>query len=162
MSARFCTQCGAPLVRLHVAGDTHERAVCSACARVSYENPAIHVACIVPGTPATLCFAPLAPYEKLQGAALRALAPTALREEQLALYCTLTDLGAECVYFVFRALKPVALPAACAAGSPSWSEALLTIYASDCANARFPVRTGVQRGDQLELEEVPPEPAGAA
>ena len=162
MNARFCTQCGAPLVRLQVAGDTHERAVCSACARVSYENPAIHVACIVPGTAAALCCAQLAPYETIQGAALRALAPSAPGEDRLALYCSITDLVADCVCFVFRALEPVALPATCAARSPSWGEALLAIYAGDCAHSRFPVRTGVLRGDQLELQEVSPEPAGAA
>jgi ADP-ribose/FAD diphosphatase len=44
---RFCTQCGAPLVRQVPEGEERERAVCSACRFVHYENPRTVVGCVV-------------------------------------------------------------------------------------------------------------------
>ena len=161
MSARFCARCGAPLVRMRVPDEAHERLVCGNCARVSYENPDIVVACIAaaPGAAPVLCCAALAPNETIQAAALRALGSIAIAEDQLALYCMLSDLDAGNVNVVFRA--------GCAAklgitSSPSWSAALLQAYAADAARGRCPVRVGMHQGGVLKLDEVPAESVRSA
>jgi ADP-ribose pyrophosphatase YjhB (NUDIX family) len=43
---RFCSQCGAPVVRRVPAGDTRARFVCESCQTVHYENPKIVAGCI--------------------------------------------------------------------------------------------------------------------
>jgi len=42
----FCSNCGQPLQRLVPPGDQRERAVCTACGMVHYENPKIVVGCV--------------------------------------------------------------------------------------------------------------------
>jgi ADP-ribose pyrophosphatase YjhB (NUDIX family) len=42
----FCSNCGQPLQRLIPPGDQRERAVCTACGAVHYENPKIVVGCV--------------------------------------------------------------------------------------------------------------------
>jgi len=43
---KFCSQCGAPVVRQIPAGDTHERYVCPACGTIHYQNPKMVIGCI--------------------------------------------------------------------------------------------------------------------
>lgn len=43
---RFCSQCGAPVVRRVPAGDNRTRFMCEACHTVHYENPKIVAGCI--------------------------------------------------------------------------------------------------------------------
>jgi ADP-ribose pyrophosphatase YjhB (NUDIX family) len=43
---KYCTQCGGPLVRRVPAGDNLERAVCTSCDTIHYENPKIVSGCI--------------------------------------------------------------------------------------------------------------------
>ncbi len=43
---RFCSQCGAPVVRRVPTGDNRTRYVCEACQTVHYENPKIVAGCI--------------------------------------------------------------------------------------------------------------------
>ncbi|HKY90007.1 MAG TPA: NUDIX hydrolase [Nevskiaceae bacterium] len=44
---RFCSACGAPVIRRLVEADARERDVCSACGAIHYQNPRILVTCIV-------------------------------------------------------------------------------------------------------------------
>lgn len=43
---KFCSQCGAPVVRQVPAGDTHERDVCPTCQTIHYQNPKMVIGCI--------------------------------------------------------------------------------------------------------------------
>ncbi len=43
---KFCSNCGAPVVRRIPPGDTHERHVCDACDTVHYSNPKMVLGCI--------------------------------------------------------------------------------------------------------------------
>jgi ADP-ribose pyrophosphatase YjhB (NUDIX family) len=43
---KYCSQCGALLVRRTPAGDTHERFVCDNCQTIHYENPKMVIGCI--------------------------------------------------------------------------------------------------------------------
>lgn len=43
---KFCSQCGAPVIRQVPAGDTHERDVCPACQTIHYQNPKMVIGCI--------------------------------------------------------------------------------------------------------------------
>jgi ADP-ribose/FAD diphosphatase len=44
---KFCPQCGAPLARRVPPGDDRERAVCTACDLVHFENPKVVAGCLV-------------------------------------------------------------------------------------------------------------------
>jgi ADP-ribose/FAD diphosphatase len=44
---KFCSQCGAPIVRRVPPGDDRERAVCTVCAMVHFENPKVVAGCLV-------------------------------------------------------------------------------------------------------------------
>jgi ADP-ribose pyrophosphatase YjhB (NUDIX family) len=43
---RFCSQCGAPVVRRRPEGDTFERHICTACGEIHYLNPKIVVGAV--------------------------------------------------------------------------------------------------------------------
>ena len=43
---KFCSNCGAPVIRKTPAGDTKDRWVCDACTIVHYQNPKIVVGCV--------------------------------------------------------------------------------------------------------------------
>ncbi len=43
---KYCSDCGAEVVRRIPDGDTKERAVCDACGRIHYRNPLIVVGCV--------------------------------------------------------------------------------------------------------------------
>jgi len=43
---RFCTHCGESILRHPPPGDSRDRAVCSACGTIQYENPKLVVGCI--------------------------------------------------------------------------------------------------------------------
>ena len=43
---RFCTQCGGAIRRQPPPGDGRDRAVCSVCGAIQYENPKLVVGCI--------------------------------------------------------------------------------------------------------------------
>ena len=44
---RYCTNCGAPLIRRSLAQESRERDVCTSCETVHYDNPKVLVACLV-------------------------------------------------------------------------------------------------------------------
>jgi ADP-ribose pyrophosphatase YjhB (NUDIX family) len=44
---RYCPQCGAPVERRWVMQEQHERAVCTSCGTIHYENPRLIVGCAV-------------------------------------------------------------------------------------------------------------------
>jgi hypothetical protein len=163
MTLRFCVHCGAPLRAVILDGDDHERLQCTACARIHYVNPEVQVGCIVcaPGAhePALLLARP-GRGEKIQSAVLRALAPAgveagALREEDLALFATLTDVGSARLFLVFR------VPGECLEArvrpplTVPWGAELLDRFAADRAARRFGVYTGHFDGAHLALRAVP-------
>jgi len=160
VSARFCSICGAGLREIRCTDDAHPRHHCDACARIEYDNPRVHAGCIVrdAGGGWQLRLAQLAPFEKLQVAALRALggAGTGVPEEQLALYCTLTEPAAQSAFLVFRLRSDTTL-AACdpAAPVPAWAAVLLERHAADSAARQFRVYTGQYDGGALQLQAVP-------
>lgn len=43
---KFCSQCGAPVIRQTPTGDTHERDVCPVCQTIHYQNPKMVIGCI--------------------------------------------------------------------------------------------------------------------
>lgn len=43
---KYCSQCGALVVRRTPTGDTHERFVCDRCRTIHYENPKMVIGCI--------------------------------------------------------------------------------------------------------------------
>ena len=43
---KFCSNCGAPVIRKTPVGDTKDRWVCDACTIVHYQNPKIVVGCV--------------------------------------------------------------------------------------------------------------------
>jgi ADP-ribose pyrophosphatase YjhB (NUDIX family) len=47
MAVNFCPDCGAPVTRRWVNADERERAVCTSCQRVHYENPSILVTAMI-------------------------------------------------------------------------------------------------------------------
>lgn len=158
----FCALCGAPLVSLVPSGDDRERPGCSACARVYYRNPQVHVGCIVcqpdGHTPALLLAQP-GRGEKIQSAVLRALEPALTgaspREEDLVLYATLTDAGSERVYLLFRVPGGCLEAVAQGVPQPSWAHGLLARYANERSTRRFDVYTGHHDGVRLHLRAVP-------
>lgn len=43
---KYCSSCGAPVIRRLVAADGRERLVCTSCATTHYENPRVIVGCV--------------------------------------------------------------------------------------------------------------------
>jgi len=158
----YCALCGAPLAAVVPAGDDRERPACSACARVYYRNPEVHVGCIVcqpdGHTPALLLAQP-GRAEKIQAAVLRALAPTLTgtppREEDLVLYATLTDAGSEHLFLLFRVPGGCLEAAADGVPPPPWAPELLAHFAAERTARRFNVYTGHHDGVRLHLRAVP-------
>lgn len=98
----------------------------------------------------------LLPGERLQAGALRAIAAS-LPEEQLLLYCGITDrIGAE-ICLVFRALRPIP-PGACPGrddgASPGWQSFLLERFTKDLQSAVMPVYTAEVEGAGLRFAAV--------
>lgn len=162
MTMNFCALCGAPLAAVVAAGDDRERPGCSACARVYYRNPQVHVGCIVrqpDGHVPALLLAQAGRGEKIQSAVLRALEPAlsgaSPREEDLVLYATLTDAGSERVYFLFRVPGDRLEAVAQGTPQPSWASGLLARYANERSTRRFDVYTGHHDGVRLHLRAVP-------
>jgi len=158
----FCALCGAPLVAAVQASDDRERPACSACARVYYRNPQVHVGCIVcqpDGHTPALLLAQAGRGEKIQSAVLRALEPALTgaspREEDLVLYATLTDAGSEHVFLVFRGPDGCLEAAAQGVARPPWAPELLARFASERIARRFDVYTGHHDGVRLHLRAVP-------
>ena len=162
MTLNYCTVCGAPLASVVAAGDDRERPGCSACSRVYYRNPEVHVGCIVcqpdGHTPALLLAQP-GRGEKIQAAVLRAVAPALTgavpREEDLVLYATFTDAGSERVYLVFRVPGGCMEAVAADAPQPPWAPQLLARFARERSTRRFDVYTGYHDGMRLQLRAVP-------
>jgi hypothetical protein len=160
VSARYCAACGAPLPQADPLQPGHPP--CLNCGAISYRNPVVHAACVVPGDggPALLYSARVESGETIQAAALRALGVGA--EPRMALYCTLTDLQLGAVFLVFRLRERAAgqLPAVAAvAGSPRWAGALCERLMADAAAGRMPVYTARFDGEELDLAEVLPDNA---
>ena len=162
MTMNFCALCGAPLVAVVPPGDEHERRGCSACARIYYRNPEVHVGCIVcqpDGHTPALLLAQAGRGEKIQAAVLRALGPAltgaAPREEELVLYATLTDAGSEHVFLVFRVPGGCLEAVAAGAAQPPWVPELLARFAAERVTRRFDVYTGHHDGARLRLNAVP-------
>src|ERR1700733_537204 len=43
---KYCSSCGAPVIRRLVSADGRERLVCTSCATTHYENPRVIVGCV--------------------------------------------------------------------------------------------------------------------
>lgn len=162
MTMNFCALCGAPLTTGVPASDDRERPACSACARVYYRNPEVHVGCIVcqpDGHTPALLLAQAGRGEKIQSAVLRALEPALTgaspREEDLVLYATLTDAGSEHLFLVFRAPGGCLEAAAQGVAQPPWAPELLAHFARERITHRFDVYTGHHDGVRLHLRAVP-------
>jgi len=140
----------------HGAGDERPRLHCAACSRVHYENPLVHVGCIVrlqDGQRAHICLARVGNGERIQDAALRLLAQQGAevpREELLMLYATLTDAGSTGVFLVFRTPQPLTVAHASECAEP-WLGPLLALYEQEQGRGRFAVHTGGFDGHMLEL-----------
>ena len=158
MSAGFCRLCGATLARAQLAGDDRPRLRCAACGHIEYENPRVHVGCLAlaPGADPVLRTRSLRSGERVQDAALRALGD-AVGEDDISLYCALSDRSGGAVFLVFRVSQRAALPAGGTPGeAPAWQPALLAQFSRDSAAGRFPVYTGElpAAGQALLLREV--------
>ena len=89
-------------------------------------------------------------------AALRAL-DGAAGEEDISLYCALSDRSGGTVCLVFRVSQRVTMPIGAApAEAPAWQRALLARFSRDAAAGRFPVYTAElpAAGEELLLREV--------
>ena len=158
MSAVFCRVCGAALRRTLLSGDDQPRLHCAACGHIEYENPRVHVGCLAlgPGADPVLRTRKLQSGERVQDAALGVLGGAA-GEEDICLYCALTDRSGGAVFLVFRVSQPVALPAGDApAEALAWQRELLAQFSRDAAAGRFPVYTAELPavGQELLLREV--------
>lgn len=160
MSAGFCGACGAPLEARLPEGDARVRRVCTDCAEVHFENPAVQAGVIaVTATGTQLRLQALQHGEKLQAAALRALGTQMIGEARLALYCALSDLDADVVVLVFRLASGVRVAAATVAQPPlpGWAAALLHQYHADEGRGAFPVYAGSHENGRFSIEAVPEE-----
>lgn len=102
-----------------------------------------------------MCTALLLPGERLQAGALRAIA-TPIPEDQLLLYCAITDAAAAEVCLVFRAVCPVA-PGPCSSSAdapPGWLASLLERFAADVQGTVVPVYTAEVEGGRLHFAAV--------
>jgi len=158
MIPRFCAACGTamPGPSSSLAG---ARLACTACLRVHYLNPEVVAACIARDAAGTSAlFATLVePAETLQAAARRALGVGVLPgDDELALYCTLSDEDEGRVWVVFRAPEDWRVAAPGSAGAPAWQAELLALYAADSGRRSYPVRDAVRTSGSLRIEEVRP------
>jgi len=169
MTMRYCPLCGAALREVVPPGDDHLRLQCPACARIHYVNPEVNVGCIVcaPGAhdPMLLLARPRKG-EKIQSAVLRALAPAgvdivALREEELVLFATLTDVGSARLFLVFRVPGECLEARAAQPCNTGWGERLLARFAADRLAGLFGVYTGHFDGERLSLRAVPSDRSSA-
>jgi Nudix N-terminal len=158
MSPAFCRLCGTALRRARLSGDDPSRLHCPACGHIEYENPRVHVGCLAlgSGTDPVLRTLSLCSGERVQDAALRAL-DGAAGEEDISLYCALSDRSGGTVCLVFRVSQQVTMPIGAApAEAPAWQRALLARFSRDAAAGRFPVYTAElpAAGEELLLREV--------
>lgn len=159
MSA-FCRRCGGPLALAVPEGEDRDRLCCAACGFIEYQNPRVEVACVVADAAGGICLhhAALAPGERIQGAALRSLegdCGTGVLEEQLALFCALTDTEAGRVVVVFHA--PAARDGVAGRDrlpGPGWVAPLLEAFGADARAGRRAVYTAAWDGRSLRMAEV--------
>jgi ribosomal protein S27AE len=158
MSPAFCRLCGTALRLARLSGDEQSRLHCPACGYIEYENPRVDVGCLALGfgTDPVLRTLSLRSGERVQDAALRSLG-VAAGEDDISLYCALSDRRGGAVCLVFRVSQQVALPAHVApVEAPAWQRALLARFSRDAAAGRFPVYTAElpAAGEGLLLREV--------
>ncbi len=152
MNIRFCRRCGGPLACGVPPGDDRERAYCASCGHVEYHNPRVRAGCLARTTEGevVLCTTLLLPGERVQAGALRAMAAS-IPEEELRLYCAITDTAAAEVCLVFRAVCTVASgPGSSSADAPpGWGASLLERFAADGQGTVVPVYTAEVEGGRL-------------
>jgi len=158
VSARFCRRCGAQLLWGVLQGDDRPRAYCAVCGHVEYNNPRVRAGCLARTTEGEVVLRTvlLLPGERLQAGALRAIAAP-LPEEQLLLYCGITDRVEAEICLVFRALRsipPGARPGRGEDASPGWGSFLLERFAEDMQSAVMPVYTAEVEGAGLRFAAV--------
>ncbi len=154
MSPGFCRRCASPLVPGVPEGEDRPRLQCPACGHVEYQNPRVRAGCLTgcgSGT-AVLRTVLVQPGERLQSAALRALGAS-LPEDDLALYCAITDRGAGEVSLVFRSLAGLLGGRGGQEGEsvPQWQSALLEQFEADLHRPDVPVYTAEFNGGRLLL-----------
>ncbi len=144
MTPLFCRRCGSGLLEGVPPGDDRERHYCPSCGHVEYLNPRVRVGCVfrAPEGELHLSTVTLHPGERLQAGVLRALG-TPVPEENLVLYCAITDTVSCEVCILFRCA--VALTRADLADQsachPLWRSEVLERFAGEPTDGAMPVYT---------------------
>lgn len=158
MTPAFCRCCGSPLVSGVPEGEDRPREHCTACGHIEYRNPRVRAGCVaaLDGGAPVLRTVLLRPGERLQAGALRAMGALC-NEEQLLLYCAITDRSRAEVSLVFRVIPVLAFPAPDApdASGPEWEQSLLGRFMADLGAGVVPVYTAEATGAALHMNRVP-------